>query len=184
MSRFTVVFLCIICAGSSALMAQWQENGISICTETDDQTYTAIVPDGSGGAFIAWVDARSGNNDIYAQRLNDVGNDVWTYNELQVCTEPIIRYDPLITAGKSEDAIIVWQNWRGSSRDIFSQRIGNGSQSWTTKGICIYRVRPQRARACETRNIRCVGKEGFQSPGQELPGRKLQCGMERERQCG
>jgi len=40
--------------------AQWQPDGVPICTATDDQEQPTIVTDGSGGAIIAWQDYRDG----------------------------------------------------------------------------------------------------------------------------
>jgi hypothetical protein len=49
---------------------QWMANGVALCTAVGDQELPAIVSDGAGGAFVTWEDARSGNFDIYAQRVH------------------------------------------------------------------------------------------------------------------
>ena len=68
-----------------AALAAWSTDPAvnnPICTATDDQRYTEIVSDGSGGAFITWRDSRNGvlNDDIYARRVNSSGNVLWAAN--------------------------------------------------------------------------------------------------------
>ena len=56
----------------------WQDDGVSLCDETDDQTEPQIVSDGSGGAIVVWEDKRDGSaRDIYAQRVDGYGNPLW-----------------------------------------------------------------------------------------------------------
>jgi hypothetical protein len=60
----------IYAQGISSLGAtQWSANGVAICTASHDQVHPTIISDGSGGAIITWQDGRSGNYDIYAQRI-------------------------------------------------------------------------------------------------------------------
>ena len=48
-------------------------HGIAICTAADIQFGISIIPDGGAGAIVAWQDRRSGNYDIYAQRVTSGG---------------------------------------------------------------------------------------------------------------
>jgi hypothetical protein len=52
----------------------WTANGVRICTAPSGQTAPAIAADASGGAFIAWMDQRGSDRDIYAQHV-----DTWGY---------------------------------------------------------------------------------------------------------
>ena len=54
-------------------LPKWTANGVAICTEASDQSVPALAEDGNGGAIIVWKDARNGNSDIYAQRINSLG---------------------------------------------------------------------------------------------------------------
>ncbi len=54
--------------------AAWTPDGIPVSTAIGDQLAPTIVPDGAGGAILAWMDDRSGTNfDIYAQRIERGG---------------------------------------------------------------------------------------------------------------
>ena len=44
--------------------------------------------DGNNGAIIAWVDQRSGNADIYAQKINKDGIVQWALNGVNICSAP------------------------------------------------------------------------------------------------
>jgi hypothetical protein len=58
---------------SSAGIMSWTADGIAVSTSADNQASARIVSDGEGGAFVAWNDQRSGNYDIYAQRVGSNG---------------------------------------------------------------------------------------------------------------
>ncbi len=53
--------------------SQWTADGVPICVASYDQVSPVAVSDGSGGAIIAWQDRRSCGYDIYAQRVECVG---------------------------------------------------------------------------------------------------------------
>jgi hypothetical protein len=51
----------------------WEENGVVVCNAPGAQLSPRIAPDGVGGAFMSWEDLRSGETDIYAQRITGSG---------------------------------------------------------------------------------------------------------------
>ena len=65
-------------------VTMWGTNGMAVCTNAADQTAPVLIEDGAGGTIIAWQDWRSGNRDIYAQRIDSLGNVLWTANGLGV----------------------------------------------------------------------------------------------------
>ncbi|HEX5132535.1 MAG TPA: T9SS type A sorting domain-containing protein [Candidatus Krumholzibacteria bacterium] len=59
---------------NAAGVVQWTADGAALCTATNGQLAPAIVPDGFGGAVVAWQDLRSNTtNDIYANRVSPGG---------------------------------------------------------------------------------------------------------------
>ncbi len=54
---------------NSSGSVQWPTDGAAVCTATGDQKFPTIVSDGAGGAIVTWYDSRSGDYDIYAQRV-------------------------------------------------------------------------------------------------------------------
>lgn len=62
---------------NSSGIVQWTPGGVAICTNSLHQQNPEITSDGNGGAIIAWQDNRSGNCEIYAQRVNASGAVQW-----------------------------------------------------------------------------------------------------------
>jgi hypothetical protein len=58
---------------SGAVDGAWPADGRALSTAAGEQSDPTIVSDGAGGALVAWQDARSGNYDIYAQRVARFG---------------------------------------------------------------------------------------------------------------
>lgn len=123
--------------GGGAL--QWAINGLAICTASDYQYSPIIASDGAQGAIICWYDVRSGNQDIYAQRINAAGVVQWTGNGVALVTTPETQTNPSIIADGAGGAIIAWQDQRPSSNnDIYAQRINAaGAIQWPNNGVGI-----------------------------------------------
>jgi hypothetical protein len=85
---------------------KWMANGVTVCDYTGNQTSTAIVSDGCGGAIISWHDERHSGGSVYTQRvraqhglwedadfkiasIQDVPNDQggWVLLRWQACSE-------------------------------------------------------------------------------------------------
>jgi hypothetical protein len=114
-------------------------DGVAVCTSTYSQQYPQLVPDGRGGAIIAWQDSRSGtNDDIYAQRINGAGVGQWTANGIGVCTYEQSQNSPQLVPDGDGGAIITWFDYRSStsSNDIYAQRLNSaGAVQWAAAGL-------------------------------------------------
>lgn len=131
-----LVFTFIGCAGIPALHAAWVTDGVAICAMTGLQDLPVVVSDGSGGAIVAWRDARVMNSDIYAQRVDADGNLLWPGTAMPVCTAPNSQSSPGIIADGSGGAIISWQDPRsGAVPGVYIQRINpDGYIQWQSQG--------------------------------------------------
>ncbi|UCH51982.1 MAG: hypothetical protein JSV54_04375, partial [Chloroflexota bacterium] len=80
----------------------WQTGGVEVCGIRGGEA--RLIGDGSGRAIIAyvytlpWGDGKSGycDSDIYAQRIDAVGNILWGPDGVPVCVEPLYQYNPEI----------------------------------------------------------------------------------------
>jgi len=115
---------------------QWTTNGISVCDASETQAKSRIAESCSSSVIITWYDCRSvGGYDIYAQRLDSLGNDLWT---IPVNNTSSIQYLPEITTDGSGGAFIVWMDSRNDFYDLFSQHIDkNGQLLWNSEGNSI-----------------------------------------------
>jgi predicted lipoprotein with Yx(FWY)xxD motif len=122
---------------NSTGVVQWTTNGVPVCTAADDQGESQIVSDGSGRAIVTWSDYRNGNYDIYAQKINSLGEVQWTNDGVPVCTAVSYQVSPQIVNDGSEGAIITWSDNRNVFDDnIYVQRINSlGEVQWTTNGV-------------------------------------------------
>lgn len=87
---------------------QWTANGEPVCALSNIQKGPVITTDGSGGAVISWYDRRSGEYDIYAQRLNYDGNAQWVANGMVICDAVYDQDYPVIVFDGSGGAVVAW----------------------------------------------------------------------------
>jgi hypothetical protein len=107
------------------------ENTISIWRLT-------AVPDGAGGAIIAWIDSRTGSFGLYAQRVNANGNLMWGPDGVAVSGDTMASnwYIKLAMAADGEGgAVIAWNDVADSQRAQYLA--GDGSTQWTAGGVIL-----------------------------------------------
>jgi hypothetical protein len=124
-----------VSASGSAL---WTVNGATLCTATGSQQLPQITSDGVGGAIVTWQDQRSGNWDIYVQRVNASGTAQWTTDGVALCTATGNQQSPMIASDGAGGAIVTWQDQRSGNWDIYVQRVNaSGSAQWTANGVVL-----------------------------------------------
>ncbi|HEU4929734.1 MAG TPA: hypothetical protein VFU38_07875, partial [Candidatus Krumholzibacteria bacterium] len=123
-------------ANGSAL---WTANGVGLCTLPQQQTLPSLLADGSGGAIVAWQDARNGANyDVYARRINGAGTPQWTVNGNPICVFAGNQTRVGIVTDGAGGAIISWGDFRLATSDIFAQRVNSaGAVQWTVNGLVV-----------------------------------------------
>jgi hypothetical protein len=123
---------------NSSGAVQWAADGVAICTVSGEKYRFQITSDGLGGAIITWDDVRSGNSDIYAQRVDSSGNVLWTANGVAICTASGDQRNLQITSDGSAGAIVTWEDYRSGNWDIYAQRVNSsGAVQWTANGVAI-----------------------------------------------
>lgn len=118
------------------------QNGEAIRAALNDQTDPRIVSDGAGGAIIVWVEGRNnGSTDLYAQRIDASGAQLWGVNPIIVCGAQRDQKFISAIADGSGGAIITWQDPRDGSdatADIYAQRLNSGGgAAWTSDGVAV-----------------------------------------------
>jgi|GEM_PF-940572 len=118
--------------------AMWSSNGIPIASEVDYQSISSITKGSQGGAIIVWNDKRSGDWDIYAQKVDGSGNTLWQNNGIPVCIFDSIQGGGQSVSDNNGGAIISWVDCRNGNYDIYIQKINsNGVKVWDSTGIPI-----------------------------------------------
>ncbi len=123
---------------------RWTADGLALCTATGEQYSPKIVADGSGGAFVTWVDWRGAAQDIYAQRVDSSGTPLWTANGVPLCSAVNHQNNQNIIPDGSGGAIVTWEDNRAGNSTIFynprvyAQRVnGSGVPQWTANGVAV-----------------------------------------------
>jgi hypothetical protein len=117
----------------------WGAAGLPVCTAAYSQSAAAITADGSGGAIMAWRDARSPDHDIYAQRLTSAGAQLWPATGVAVCTQPGFQTVPTLVPSQNGGAVAAWVDMRqGSHADIYARLIAaDGTPQGAAAGVAI-----------------------------------------------
>jgi len=120
----------------------WVPNGALVCNALGHQYSPQIIPDGQGGVLVVWQDKRSGDFDIYAQRLGGTGLPMWSVNGEYVCSQPGDQVEPKIVSDRLHGAIVAWTDYRAGTgySDIYAQRMtAAGQRAWPVDGapVCM-----------------------------------------------
>ncbi len=143
--RYGAVLLCaLLVLWAARPRAEWIENGMPICTEQQAQEQIQIIPDGTGGAIIVWADYRTPTppylyHDIYAQRVDKRGNELWASGGVPISVDTLDQGMPQIAPDGYGNFIICWVDTRNATyADIYAQRIDiDGNALWASGGIPI-----------------------------------------------
>jgi hypothetical protein len=108
----------------------WATDGVPVGVAPNVQGGLQLVPDGVGGAIIAWYDDRNVqfDPDIYAQRMDADGNSVWAANGVAISTAVDRQWIPQLVRSASGGAIITWEDKRrpdeSYDEDVYAQQVG------------------------------------------------------------
>jgi flagellar hook capping protein FlgD len=121
----------------------WTLNGVGLTTNViDDQTAPIIIPDGAGGAIVAWQDGRNYGTtgfDVYAQRVNANGTPLWTPNGAAVCAALGDQTSTSLCSDGAGGAILGWMDLRpgAGASGTYAVRVsstGSVFPGWTSNG--------------------------------------------------
>ncbi|MDD3643603.1 MAG: hypothetical protein PHQ19_09100 [Candidatus Krumholzibacteria bacterium] len=105
-----------------------------VCDYWSSKGNQKIAADGSGGAFVVWIDNRNGNDDIYIHRLAPDGNRLWGAEGVPATTSSLTDANPRVISDGADGATVAW----GGSSRIMAQRIDPaGNRLWTDEGVML-----------------------------------------------
>jgi len=124
---------------SAIQAALWRTNGAVVCSTAAGTYQPKIASDGSGGAIVVWENLISGGtSDIFGQRLDASGNQMWAAAGVAVCNATNYQQYPEILSDGVSGAFVVWTDMRGASQDTYAQRVnGSGASLWTANGVVV-----------------------------------------------
>ena len=89
-----------------------------------------IAPGAAGTVYVAWIDSRNGNSEIYFAYSTDRGQTFSANQKINDDTDSSDRYGVDLVADGNGAVYIAWRNWRGSSRAIYLARSSDSGQNW------------------------------------------------------
>ncbi|MBI5710730.1 MAG: hypothetical protein HZC42_10570, partial [Candidatus Eisenbacteria bacterium] len=123
----------------------WPVDGAPVCA-IGNPGYQQCIPDGNGGAIVAWEDRRSLNSDVYAQHITAAGLVApgWPTGGLGLSTNVYPQMTPVLVSDGAGGAIVAWSDGRRSNRwDIYAQHVtGGGVISWQADGAPVSTYAP------------------------------------------
>lgn len=114
----------------------WPAAGAPICTEGTYQREVAVIPDGEGGAIVAWEDIRLGGTAVYAQRVDATGAVLWEEDGVLVGHSETCDYvHPRLASDGRAGAVVTWRDNSLSSDYgyIYAQRVTAGGEVVATE---------------------------------------------------
>jgi len=118
----------------------------ALATASGGQQFPVIVPDGAGGAIVAWQDGRSLANglDIFAQHVLASGavDPAWPSNGRALAAAAGQQDIPKIVSDGKGGAIVTWMDGRpgASVVDIYAQHVlasGAVDPHWPVNGVAV-----------------------------------------------
>jgi len=133
---------CTHLLADGSLAPGWPLQGRAIASIAGDQLQPSIAADGSGGAWIAWTDSRTGADDIYFTHIAGDGTPRagFVTGGKPLCAAPGIQ-DVVQAVADGEGGIYaVWLDQRNGGVDLFGQHIhstGVIMPGWAADGLPI-----------------------------------------------
>jgi len=121
----------------------WPPDGLALSTAPKGQYIAATLPDGTGGAFVIWVDLRNSEYDIYAQHALASGAIApgWPADGVPVRTAANSQQVPAAITDGAGGVIVAWADSRNlaNSYDIYAHHLlGSGvDPAWPLGGAPI-----------------------------------------------
>ena len=119
----------------------WPIDGLVVSAARDNQYFAVTVPDGSGGAIVAWQDDRDETHShVFAQRILASGSvdPAWPVDGVAVCPVAGDQLMPAIAPDGAGGAIVAWVSYSAAGAyDIFAGHVlatGTLDSLWPVSG--------------------------------------------------
>jgi hypothetical protein len=119
----------------------WPESGVQVTNERHEQSFPVVTVT-DGGWIVAWIDYRNDprrdpangmptgpGGDLYAQKLNDQGQPLWSANGIVVdASTGIFRGSLALVSDDAGGALVSWDGYLSYYPEIRAQRINSSGQ--------------------------------------------------------
>ncbi|MCK4655332.1 MAG: T9SS type A sorting domain-containing protein, partial [Candidatus Cloacimonetes bacterium] len=117
----------------------WEDDGIPLVSLENDQSLSNFLY--NDGIVLVWEDFRSGTNyDIYMQKFDENGNEIWQDNGVEVIVDNFNQQSPYLVSD-GEDYMIFCENYESEGQsNLFAQMLdenGDLIPGWPEDGVVI-----------------------------------------------
>jgi Secretion system C-terminal sorting domain len=133
-----LIFISALVISISLIWAQVQwENPLPVRQGVNIEWTRASEPMTDGSVVYVWSDTRNGDRDLWAQRVDDLGNTLWGDEGTLINGEINRQEDPVVIGDGNGNVIIAWVDFRyEDAGDIFVQKLdSNGNKLWSDAGV-------------------------------------------------
>lgn len=115
--------------------ARFAHNGVALCNANGNQQFPRMISDRRGGAFVAWEDGRTGNSQMFVQRISNAGQVLWAVNGVLAASTPglFVR----LASDNSNGVFVAW-NSGADLNQVTAQHLDSlGNRMWSDSGVLV-----------------------------------------------
>ena len=134
MKIFRHIFLIGIILGQF----DWQDNGIAVRQGVHIEWQRTADIDNQGNFIFGWSDTRQGGRDVYLQKTNSLGEELWGEDGVALVQTEGRQEDPILISDGQGGAYVVWVDYKDEPEDgdIYAQHIlSDGTLQWDEAGV-------------------------------------------------
>ncbi|MDI6732024.1 MAG: hypothetical protein QME05_05580 [Candidatus Margulisbacteria bacterium] len=123
---------------NSSGTALWEKNGIVFASARLAQEAPALAAGAAGSCLVAFQDFRSGNTDIYCQKINPAGTTAWGKDALKIGSAigSVIQQNIKLIENGLGEIILIFEDARSGFLNIYAQKINRaGNLAWGSEGL-------------------------------------------------
>jgi len=115
----------------------WIENGVSIRQGVHIEWQRTGDSGADGEMIFAWSDTRTGDRDIYVQKVDTSGTLLWGEMGIRATVADGRQEDPVLVSDGAGGAFLAWIDYRDDEYgDVYGQHINaDGELSWEPSGV-------------------------------------------------
>ena len=134
-----LIFLAIVVLCHQNIFSQWTNNpslNTPVCVWNGNQYTPEINSDEKGGVIIVWDDSRSGEFDLFIQRMDEQGFKILEDSGKVICGNSGHQVYHKIIQDSEGGCFVVWEDTRNGNSDIYAQRVdSSGNILWDFSGV-------------------------------------------------
>ncbi len=136
--NFIFTFLILSTMGISQTWG-WDEGGVPVRQGAHiEWSRTGDVGE-DGTTILGWSDTRTGGRDVYAQKIDSDGNELWGEDGLVVVNYEGRQEDPVFISDGNGGVYIIWSDFRNepiSDGQPYAQHLNSdGEKTWADDGV-------------------------------------------------